>query len=223
MKYAIFTVVAIVAAPALDAADYRLPFDGRWFVMSGGDTINVNHHMVERSQWFGIDFMKTGGPYKRAVAEGGGKSLEDSYSWGQPVLSPVDGTVREVHDGEPDNPIGTTDKANAFGNYVVIEAGPQEFVYLAHLQKGSLNVRIGQVIKAGHLLGKCGNSGNTDGPHIHMHVQDQQKPYSGTGQNITFKQINVLLSGKQFDNVDWPLIKGLFVWQGIDEHGCFNQ
>jgi hypothetical protein len=59
------------------AAEYRLPFDGRWFVMAGGDTINVNHHMVERSQWFGVDFMKTGGPTDRSVAKGDRKSLDD--------------------------------------------------------------------------------------------------------------------------------------------------
>ena len=217
MKYLAFAgaIVAIMVTTA-HAAEYRLPFDGRWFVMAGGDTINVNHHMVERSQWFGIDFMKTGGTSNRAVAKGDGKSLDDYYSWGQSVLSPVDGVVRKIHDSEPDNPIGTRDKNNAFGNYVVIEAGPKEFVYLAHFQKSSVTVKEGEKIKAGRLLGKCGNSGNTDWPHIHMHVQSQFKPYSGAGQNITFKGIVVLLSGKQFDNVEWPMIKGLFVWQGKD-------
>ena len=155
-------------------------------------------------------------PQYRAVAKNGGKSLDDYYSWGQPVLSPANGVVRTVHDGDTDNPIGKRDKNNAFGNYVVIEAAPKEFVYLAHLQKGSVAVKEGQKVSAGQLLGKCGNSGNTSGPHIHMHVQDQVKPYSGSGQNITFKGIFVLLSGKQFANVDWPLIKGLFVWQGTD-------
>jgi len=199
-----------------DAAEYRLPFDGRWFVMAGGDTRNVNHHMVERSQWFGIDFMKTGGVTNRSIVKSDGKTLDDYYSWGQPVLAPVAGVVRKVHDGDPDNPIGTRDKRNAFGNYVVIEAGPREFVYLAHFQKGTVVVKEGEKVQAGQLLGNCGNSGNTDGPHIHMHVQNQLAPYSGAGQNIAFKGIVVLLSGKQFDDVEWPLIQGLFVWQGKD-------
>jgi len=205
-----------LVAATTHAADYRLPFDGRWFVMAGGDTINVNHHMVERSQWFAVDFMKTGGLGNRALSNGNGKSLEDYYSWGQSVVSPVEGVVRKIHDGEPDNPIGSRDEKNAFGNHVVIEAGPKEFVYLAHFQKGSVAVKEGEKIKAGQLLGKCGNSGNTSAPHIHMHVQDQLKPYSGSGLNITFKGIVVLLSGKQFDDVNWPLIQGLFVWQGKD-------
>lgn len=48
-------------------------------------------------------------------------------------------------------------------------------------------------------------------PHIHFNVQSQPKPYTGRGKNITFKGINVTLSGKQFAKVDWPLIRGLIV------------
>jgi hypothetical protein len=219
MKYLVLVITSIVGitAATAHATEYHLPFKGQWFVMAGGDTINVNHHMGERSQWFGIDFMKTDGPDNRSVVKTEGGSVDDYYSWGQPVISPVDGVVRKIQDGEPDNPIGTSDEDNAFGNYVVIEAGPEEFVYLAHFKKDSVAVKEGDSIKAGELLGKSGNSGNTNGPHIHMHVQSQLTPYSGTGQNIAFKGISVLLSGKQFDNVEWPLIQGLFVSRGKDE------
>ena len=212
-QLALVIAVALMTEQHSQAAEYRLPFEGRWFVMAGGDTINVNHHMRAPSQWYGCDFMKVGGIVNRAVTKGRGASVEDFYSWGASVLSPVDGVVRTAHDGEPDNPLGKKDPKNAFGNFVVIEAGPKEFVYLAHFRKGTVAVKEGEKVKAGQLLGKCGNSGNTDGPHIHMHVQDQLKPYSGRGQNITFKGIDVLLSGKQFDNVDWPLLQGLFVQQ----------
>lgn len=216
MKHFALVIAFVGLTATTQAADYRLPFEGRWFVFAAGDTINVNHHMVERSQWFAVDFMKTGGLNDRALSTGDGKSLENYYSWGQSVVSPVDGVVRKVLNTDPDNPIGTRDKKNAFGNHVVIEASPKEFVYLAHFQKGSVVVKEGDTIKAGQLLGKCGNSGNTSAPHIHMHVQDELKPYSGAGQIMTFRGINVLLSGKQFDDVNWPLIQGLFVWQGKD-------
>lgn len=208
----VFAVLVALSSVTAIAAEYRLPFEGRWFVAAGGDTINVNHHMVERSQWFAVDFLKTGGPSDRAVTTGKGDKVEDFYSWGQKVLSPADGVIHTVHDGDIDNPIGKADKTNAFGNYVVVEAGPAEFVYLAHFQKGSITVKPGQKVKAGELLGKCGNSGNTSGPHIHMHVQDRAAPYTGAGQMIPFRRINVLLSGKEFDDVNWPLLQGLFVW-----------
>ena len=35
---------------------------------------------------------------------------------------------------------------------------------------------------------------------------------AGTGQNIVFTGMNVEMTGKQFRRVDWPVIRGLFVW-----------
>ncbi|HEX7403115.1 MAG TPA: M23 family metallopeptidase, partial [Usitatibacter sp.] len=88
----------------------------------------------------------------------------------------------------------------------------ERFVYLAHFQKKSITVRPGQKVARGQELGKCGNSGNSDFPHIHMHVQDTPTFNAGTGQNIVFTGMNVEMTGKQFRKVDWPVIRGLFVW-----------
>lgn len=195
------------------AADYRLPFRGRWFVAQGGDTPNVNHHMSVRAQWFGIDFVKVGGPSGRALTEAEDPGVSDFYSWGQEVLAPVDGIVQSVVEGLPDNPIGTKDLRNPAGNHVVIAAADDQFVFLAHMQKGSVRVKSGQRVVAGNALGLCGNSGNSAAPHIHMHVQDVPTLNQGNGQNVMFKGINVELSGKTFEGVDWPLIRGLFVWK----------
>ena len=46
----------------------RLPFDGRWFVVQGGDTVNVNHHMAFEPQWYGVDFAKLGGYMDRELS-----------------------------------------------------------------------------------------------------------------------------------------------------------
>jgi murein DD-endopeptidase MepM/ murein hydrolase activator NlpD len=43
-------------------------------------------------------------------------------------------------------------------------------VLLAHLRQNSLTVAPGQVIAAGDLLGRVGNSGNTSEPHLHVHA-----------------------------------------------------
>jgi murein DD-endopeptidase MepM/ murein hydrolase activator NlpD len=43
---------------------------------------------------------------------------------------------------------------------------------LGHLQKGSVFVQPGDVVKAGNVLGRVGNSGNCTEPHLHLHVQD---------------------------------------------------
>ena len=205
-------VTLLVFALKLSAQEFQLPFNGHWFVAQGGDTLNVNQHMRVRAQWYGIDFLRVGGPSQRVLVKTTGAKMEDYYSWGEAVLAPITGEVASVVDGLPDNPLGTKDAKNPAGNHVVIKVSTNRFVFIGHLQKGSVSVKSGDQIKAGQLLGKCGNSGNSDAPHVHMHMQDTAKLNEGLGQNMIFKGINVELTGKKFDNVDWPLISGLFVW-----------
>ncbi|MGA9451230.1 MAG: M23 family metallopeptidase [Verrucomicrobiia bacterium] len=193
---------------------YHLPFAGRWFVAHAGDTLNVNHHMRARAQRYGIDFMKVGGSSSRRLFKSDGKTIEDFYSWGESVFAPVSGKLEAAIDGLPDNPIGIFDKQNTCGNYVVIRTKAGKFAFIAHLQNGSVNVKCGDDVKAGQPIGKCGNSGNSNAPHIHLHTQDTPAFNKGTGQNMVFGGINVELTGKIFENVDWPLIRGLFVWNG---------
>ena len=133
---------------------------------------------------------------------------------GAPVRSPVDGEVISVMNEFPDNPLGLRHERNPAGNHVVIKAGGDRYVLLAHFQHRSIVVKPGQRLRRGDPLGKCGNSGNSgnsDFPHIHMHVQDTPVLNEGTGHNMVFAGIDVELNGKQFRGVDWPLMRGLFV------------
>jgi murein DD-endopeptidase MepM/ murein hydrolase activator NlpD len=156
--------------------------------------------------------MKVGGPSQRALSKSTGSTVEDFYSWGEPALSPVEGEIKAVVDQFPDNPLGVKDAQSPAGNHVVIAVTTNRYLFIAHLQKGSVKAKPGQHVAVGQELGRCGNSGNTDFPHIHMHVQDTPTLNQGQGQNMIFKGINVELTGKTFENVDWPLIRGLFVW-----------
>lgn len=210
MRIFMFALVLVISSIA-DAQEFRLPFNGRWFVMQGGDTPNVNQHMNLAAQWFGIDFAKVSGPSQRELARGAATKVEDFFSWGEPVLAPVDGMIVSVTDGLPDNALGIKDAQHAAGNHVVIKVMENRFVFVAHLQRGSVVVKAGQKIKRGERLGLCGNSGNSDFPHIHMHVQDGPEFNVGHGQNQVFTGMNVELNGKYFSNVSWPLIRGLFV------------
>jgi hypothetical protein len=50
------------------------------------------------------------------------------------------------------------------GNYVALLSENEDaVVYLAHMQKGSVAVKEGSVVKEGQLIGLVGNSGNTTG------------------------------------------------------------
>jgi hypothetical protein len=206
------TLLLLLATFSAQAQQYHLPFNGRWFVMQGGDTLNVDQHMSVRAQWFGLDFAKVGGLSQRELSRTASPSrAEDFYSWGEPVLAPADGDVASVIDALPDNPLGVKDTGHPTGNRVVITVAPTRFVILAHFQRGTISVKAGQRVRRGEVLGKCGNSGNSDFPHVHMHVQDSAELNAGNGQNATFASINVELTGRPFENVTWPLIRGLFV------------
>lgn len=193
------------------ADSFRLPFAGTWFVAQGGDTPSVNHHMRVRSQAYGLDFAKVGGAAGRALTSGTGKDTKDYFSWGEVVTAPTAGTVVAIESSLPDNAIGVHDTEHPLGNHVVIKTEDGLFIFLAHMQKSSIQVSAGLSVRAGDTLGKCGNSGNSDFPHIHMHIQNTADLTSGQGRNITFSGINIELSGKKFEHVDWPLIRGLFV------------
>lgn len=108
--------------------------------------------------------------------------------FGRPVLAPTAGRVALVHDGEPDHEarrsqlalvpylLGQPRRARRgatglAGNHVVIALGPDgPFVLLAHLQRGSVRVQPGQVVDVGVPVARCGNSGNSTEPHLHLQV-----------------------------------------------------
>lgn len=60
------------------------------------------------------------------------------------------------------------------------------FALYAHLVPGSVAVSVGQVVSQGQLLGRLGNSGNTDGPHLHFHVMDSPSPLNTPGLPFVF-------------------------------------
>lgn len=113
----------------------------------------------------------------------------DSYSWGKPIYAPIDGKVVCAHDGSLDRlelsllrdiwtmlfsqpPLQSDDLTPFAGNHVII-AGADTYVFLAHMQNGSLPVKEGDVVVAGQLIGRVGNSGFTLEPHLHLQLFDQ--------------------------------------------------
>ena len=115
---------------------------------------------------FGCDLFKAG-------------AASDINSYGADVIAVADGHVVKARDGVPENvrqdgggyimPVPLTNKTLA-GNMIVLEIGKQQYAYYAHLQLGSLRVKVGDRVRTGQLLAKVGNSGNATGPHLHFHV-----------------------------------------------------
>ncbi|MFO0576001.1 MAG: urea transporter [Polyangia bacterium] len=88
-----------------------------------------------------------------------------------PVLAAADGKVVRIVDDVPDNPIGGVNVQQNWGNLVLIEHAPRLYSLVAHLVPGSVRVAVGQAVRAGELLGLCGNSGRSSQPHVHFQLQ----------------------------------------------------
>ena len=93
---------------------------------------------------------------------------------GVAVLAAADGRVLRVRDGIADVSVRSTGTGAVqgleCGNGVVI-GHPDGFeTRYCHLAKGSIAVRPGDEVKAGHTLARVGLSGRTEYPHLHFSV-----------------------------------------------------
>jgi len=147
----------------------RLPFDGEWLVFWGGRTLAQNYHAANRAQRFAHDLVIV---KDEKTHSGEGKELTDYYCYGAPLLAPGAGTIVWLEDHHPDQAIGTTNAPSPVGNGVVIDHGNGEFSVLAHMQPKSIRFKQGDKVRAGQVIGRCGNSGNTSEPHLHYHLQN---------------------------------------------------
>ena len=100
-----------------------------------------------------------------------GLANTDYHCFEAPVYAVLPGTVVFGYSNHPDNPPGTQDLAYPYGNVVVIQHGPALFSVLAHLRQGSITVEAGQFVAAGAIVGRCGSSGRSPRPHLHLQMQ----------------------------------------------------
>jgi murein DD-endopeptidase MepM/ murein hydrolase activator NlpD len=148
-----------------------LPFFGEWSVYQA-----FNGEWTHKGKWkYAYDFVikRNGKTYAND-----GLYLEDYYAFGQPVISPINGYVVALRDDLPDNFIGSVDRNNNWGNYIIIKSDYGFYVEISHLMQNSIPVKVGDYVKYGDIVGKCGNSGYSPEPHIHIQVQ--KYPYLGS-------------------------------------------
>jgi hypothetical protein len=157
------------------SATVRLPLDGPVLVGWGGDTPETNYHAVTPDQRWAYDLVVE-------PAFAGTEELTDYGCYGQPVFAPAAGEVVVAVDEHPDQVPAKVSKQyiDPTGNTVALKI-PEGYLVIAHLQPGSVAVEAGQAVTEGQLLGRCGNSGNTSEPHVHIHLQKQDPNEFPTG------------------------------------------
>jgi hypothetical protein len=123
----------------------------------------------------------------------------DWVGFGAQVLAVADGVVRDARDGEPNQPaMGSLPspteltERTLMGNFVVLEVAPHVFVHYAHLQPGSVRVRVGQQVRAGTVLGRLGQSGSANAPHLHFLVSNSAGFEESEGLPFVFQAFDYL-------------------------------
>lgn len=165
----------------------RLPFQGEWFVFWGGEKRSENHHHDVAPQNLAMDIVKT--VASTGLTHAGDPKRNESYAcWAQPIHAPVDGTVEVSVDGVPDNVPGEMNEHMVSGNCLMIRA-KAGVVVLCHFKNGSVTKKKGDVVKAGDILGLCGNSGNSSEPHLHFHIQSEAGFVRGVAMRPVFREI----------------------------------
>jgi len=179
---------AVVVAP---------PLKGSRWVMGGGCCTPYSYHRgatlplngaIRVAERFAIDFVQLND--KDMLIDGPMKELSSYAFFGDEIYSVADGTVVATEDGLPEQvpgklPDGATIQMAA-GNHVVVDIGQGRFAFYAHMQPGSLKVKVGDKVTTGQVLGLLGNTGNTDTPHLHFHVMDGPSPLLANGLPYVF-------------------------------------
>lgn len=192
--------------PVLPTVDLAYPFEGRWLTRNSPGSRVPSHGTSLLATSYAIDFVPVDGAGRTAPVTL--RSLlrpeppERFPGFGRPVLAPAGGTVVAVHDEEPDHDAcrglpsvgyAVTQRRRLAegwlalaGNHVMIETGDGTVVAICHLRHASVQVRLGQRLRVGEVLGRCGSSGNSTEPHVHLQAMDHPDPAQASAVAISF-------------------------------------
>jgi hypothetical protein len=190
----------------LPPVDLVLPFEGRWLTQNSPANRVPSHGTTLFATAFAIDFVPVSADGRSAPITLGSllrpEPPERFPGFGRPIVAPVNGLVVAVQGRETDHQsfrglpsIGyaVTQRRRAAsgwealaGNHVMIETPEGPVVAVCHLQHGSVQVQVGQRVQLGQVLGRCGNSGNSTQPHVHLQAIDRPDVLHARAVPITF-------------------------------------
>ncbi|MEZ4874149.1 MAG: M23 family metallopeptidase [Flavobacteriaceae bacterium] len=123
---------------------------------------------------------------------------ERKFHWGMDFTSPRGTPVYASGNGVVRRADNT---ATGYGNHIVIEHGFGYESLYAHLFK--YNVRVGQKVKRGDLIGFVGSTGRSEAPHLHYEIfKDGERinPINFYYGNLTPEEFALILQKSQQEN-----------------------
>jgi murein DD-endopeptidase len=202
------TTPMVLETPAVsviaDAVVIAPPLRGGVWLAANGPSAESGHRRAMIpiygsyyiAQRFAIDWVKVDDQYHTYK----GDSLNNAsyYAYGSDALAVADGVVSEVKDSIPQNIPGAMSRAvpitleTVGGNHVIVDIGGGHFAFYAHLQPGSIKVKVGDRVRRGQPLGLVGNSGNSTEPHLHFHISDASSPLGSEGVPYMFQTLEIV-------------------------------
>lgn len=193
-----------VVAVAPEATTIGPPLRGGPWLTANGPAPETGHRRAllavggtpSIAQRFAIDYVKVGDDH---LTFSGDRLKNSSYhAYGVDALAVADGIVVAVKDGIPENIPGPTSRAvpitleTVGGNHVIVDIGGGRYAFYAHLQPGSLRVRLNDRVRKGQVVGLVGNSGNSTEPHLHFHISDGASPLGSEGIPYGFDSFEIV-------------------------------
>ncbi len=116
--------------------------------------------------------------------------MDFSAKPGTPVYASGDATV-----------IRANNVMSGYGNLIILRHGFGYETYYAHLSK--YNVKVGQKVKRGDVIGFVGNTGRSEGPHLHYEVHINGKvvnPINFYYGNISAEEFEIISKQANLEN-----------------------
>ncbi|NJB72338.1 hypothetical protein GGR42_002829 [Saonia flava] len=190
--------VALIKIPNTNSIELGLPFKkGKWFYTaeSHKDSRFITQGTPTYPQRFAIDwaYIEDNGVFVKEDM-----SINENYpTYGQELLAVADGIIVEIKNDIPDNVPEQIDvkitRETVCGNYVILDIGNDIYAVYAHLIPDSFKVTTGEKVTKGQVIGLLGNSGNSDGPHLHFHLETKSpRVLGGEGIPYHFEKFNQL-------------------------------
>ena len=191
------------------------PLKGKGYLAADGCCDSTRHRQATLpvngaqviAQRYAIDWERVDDQGR--IYNGDKLDLKSYAIYGDDALAMADGTVVKVVDGLPEQIPGQFPKGipldEADGNSVVVDIGGGNYLNYAHMQKGSLRVKVGDKVKMGDVLGLVGNTGNSLAPHLHVQLMDSPLPVASNGLPYTmssFTVTGVTVSTAAFDKAE---------------------
>lgn len=188
------------------------PIRGRWTALNSPATSVPSHGLRAYGQTYAIDVLRPRTSPDAPLTSGWTFDLrrpETFPTFGATVHAVADGEVVAVSRRRRDHRSRTTWPSIVYlmtveaftrelggagfvlGNHVVVDHGDDVYAVYAHLRRGSPLVRVGDRVRAGDVIARVGNSGNSSEPHLHFQLMDRASATAAAGVPFAWSDVDV--------------------------------